>query len=263
VSETNLNVRPKRLARVFHFIRKHWAPITAIGAYLFILIFFFFISLPDVSYLKTHNPKTTSLIELRKEQAAANGKKLRIRQHWVPFRRIPKLLRRAVRITEDASFYRHNGIDYEEIKEAIKKDLSKGRLARGGSTITQQLAKNLYLSTQKSFYRKIREYFIARRLEAHLSKNRIFHLYLNVIEFGHGIFGVQAAARYYFKRNVDQLNLEQIIRLTAVIPRPLSIRPTGKSRRLKWKCRWILRKLLKYGYISKTQFRQTLPAFER
>ena len=224
------------------------------------LIYF---SLPEVENLKKHNPKTTSFIEMRKQQAKKAGKKLRIRQRWIRFSSIPKHFKQAVRITEDASFYRHKGIDFDELKESIKKDFESGTLKRGGSTITQQLAKNLYLSSEKSFIRKIKEYLIARRLEEALSKNRIFHLYLNVIEFGRGVFGVQAAARYYFGCNAADLSLEQMIRLAAIIPRPLRTNPKKNSRWLLWKSNWILKKLKKYKYISEPEYQQVLPAFQR
>ena len=171
------------------------------------------------------------------------------------------MLKKTIRISEDANFYFHKGIDYDELKEAIKKNWEEGTFARGGSTITQQLAKNLYLSTKKSFFRKIEEYFIARRLEDNLSKNRIFELYLNVIEFGSGIFGVEAAARYYFGKNVADLNLEEIIRLTAIIPRPLSISANGKSRWLLWRCRWIAGKLLLYKYIDQATYAELMLKF--
>jgi len=231
--------------------------------FLFVWALVFYYSLPEVGYLKRHNPKTTALIELRKAQAKERGRRLRARQRWVSFRKIPKLLKQSIRISEDASFYRHSGIDYQELKESLKKDIQQGKLVRGGSTITQQLAKNLFLTTNKSFLRKIKEYFIARRLERHLSKNRIFHLYLNIIEFGRGIFGVQAAARHYFGRDVSRLTLEQMIRLTAVIPKPLKVSPQSNSRWLKWKCRWILHKLLKYKYITKEQYLAVWPAFKK
>jgi len=222
-----------------------------------------YFSLPDVSYLKKQNPKTTALIEMRKTRAKAKGKRLRVRQNWVSFKRIPKLFRQAVRVTEDASFYFHEGVDFEELKESIKKDLEKGELVRGASTITQQLAKNLYLSTEKTLIRKLKEYFIARRLEASLGKHRIFHLYLNIIEFGRGVYGVQAASKYYFKKDVKDLNLEQMVRLTAIIPRPLTLNPKGNNRWLKWKCRWILGKLLLYKYIDQGQYDEAITAFEK
>ena len=222
------------------------------------LIYF---SLPEVGDLQKHNPKTTSFIQMRKQQAKQAGKRIRVRQRWVRFSTIPKRLKQAIRISEDASFYRHEGIDFEELKESIKKDIKSGTLKRGGSTITQQLAKNLYLSSEKSFIRKIKEYLIARRLEAALSKNRIFHIYLNVIEFGWGIFGVQAAARSYFGCNVSEFSLEQMIRLAAVIPRPLRTNPKKNSRWLLWKARWILKKMKRYKYISAAEYEQVLPAF--
>ena len=148
--------------------------------------------LPDVTVLQNQDPKTTALMVQRYRQAQANGKDFRIRQQWVPFERIPRLLKDAIRVAEDAGFYQHHGVDFTELRAAIKKNWQKGRYARGASTITQQLAKNLYLSTDKTIIRKIKEVIIATRLEKHLNKSRIFHLYLNVIEFGPGTFGVAA-----------------------------------------------------------------------
>ena len=191
----------------------------------------------------------------------AEGKKLRIRQRWVSFKEIPNLLKQTVRISEDANFYFHEGIDLEELELSIKKNLEKGEFARGASTITQQLAKNLYLSTQKSIWRKIREFFISRELESTLSKNRIFHLYLNIIEYGKGIFGVSAASRYYFGKSVSQLNDEEIIRMTAVIPKPLEVRPDQDSKWLLWRCRWITDKLLLYKYIEHSRHDSLLILF--
>jgi monofunctional biosynthetic peptidoglycan transglycosylase len=208
------------------------------------------LSLPEVESLINNNPKTTALIEQRKKEALSEGKKLRVRQNWVSFDHIPKLLKRTIRISEDANFYFHQGVDMEELEESIKKNWEKGEFARGASTITQQLAKNLYLSTEKSLWRKFKEYFISRELESTLSKNRIFHLYLNIIEYGRGIFGVDAAARYYFGKTVSQLNDEEIIRLTAVIPKPLKVKPNQNSKWLLWRCRWITEKLLLYKYIE-------------
>jgi monofunctional glycosyltransferase len=223
----------------------------------------FYFSLQDVDYLKNENPKTTALIEFRKAQAKESGKKFRLRQKWVRFQQIPDLLKKAVRITEDSDFYGHDGIDWTELQASIEKNLKKGQLARGGSTISQQLAKNLFLSTEKSFIRKLRELFITFRLEEALSKNRIFHLYLNIIEFGPGVFGVQAASKYYFNKNVNNLTLSQIVRLTAVIPKPLKIRASSNSRWLKWKSRWILGKLRLYKYISKAQYDAVIQEFKR
>ena len=216
--------------------------VCAMGLYIYI-------GLPDVRYLRTQNPSTTALIEYR------------ARQHWVDFDSIPQMLKDTVRISEDAAFYQHGGVDITELKESIKKNWEKGKYARGGSTITQQLAKNLYLSTDKSILRKIKEYFIARRLEAHLSKDRIFHVYLNIIEMGPGIFGVQAASNYYFNKNVNELDLEEIVRLTAVIPRPLKTDPRGESGWLKWKAAWILDTLKRYQYIRDDEHQVVIQRF--
>lgn len=232
-----------------------------------VLIFFgawiayFHLSMPSVSYLRTQNPKTTALMEMREKMAKKDKKNFVIRQSWVSFANIPQLLKDTVRIGEDAGFYWHKGIDFEELKEAIKKNIQEKKFARGGSTITQQLAKNLYLSPKKSLIRKIKEYLIAKRLEKALSKDRIFELYLNVIELGPGIFGVQAASRYYFGCEVDELSIEEIVRLVAVLPRPLSSDPREESTWVKWRCRWLLHKLQLYGYISGEIYQELIGHF--
>jgi len=229
---------------------------------LFLAIFLWIYStLPDVSYLKNENPVTTALIEQRRAEAKRIGKNFNKKQTWVRFQTIPDLLKKSIRISEDAGFFYHEGVDYHELQESIKDNLEEFKFARGGSTISQQLAKNLYLSTDKSILRKIKEYFITNQLENELSKNRIFHIYLNVIEFGPGIFGVEAAAKYYFKKSVSRLNLEEIVRLTAIIPQPLKIKANGKSKWLNWRCKWILRKLLLYKYINKSMYNRTKKKF--
>lgn len=230
---------------------------------IFLITGWFFLSLPDVKGLKTKNPKTTSMIEMRKKQAKDAGKKLTIHHIWVDFHIIPDILKDTVRISEDAGFYFHKGIDYHELKEALKRNIREGRKARGGSTITQQLAKNLYLSTKKSYSRKIKEFFIAKKLERELSKNRIFALYLNVIEFGNGIFGVEAASEYFFKKTVNRLNLAEVIRLVSVIPRPLRVSPLSGSGYLKWRANLLLDKLHKYEYITDEEYYKTREEFKR
>jgi monofunctional biosynthetic peptidoglycan transglycosylase len=226
------------------------------------LMTYIYLSLPDVSDLKTHNPTTTALMEARIEEARKKGNQIIIKQNWVSFGEIPQLLKDSVRIAEDASFYWHQGIDFEELKESIKKNIREKRFARGGSTITQQLAKNLYLSENKSIVRKIKEYFIARRLEKTLSKDRIFELYLNVVEFGPNVFGVQSASREHFGLHVSELGLEEIVRLTAVLPRPLTVDPWDDNPWLLWRCRWLLHKLRLYEYISEEAYQETVTLFE-
>jgi len=188
-----------------------------------------YMSLPDVGDLMMNNPRTTALMVQRFREAKNSRKDLVIRQQWVSFDEIPKLFKDMIRVTEDSAFYQHRGVDLAELKAAFKKNWQKGKYVRGASTITQQLAKNLYLSTDKSVIRKIKEYLIARRLESRLGKKRIFELYLNVIEFGPGIFGVQAAASNFFNQDVRWLNLEEMVRLTAVIPKRSWIPCSGIS----------------------------------
>jgi len=225
------------------------APALLLGGLLLI-----YLSLPDVADLMTNNPRTSALMVQRFREAKNSRQDLVIRQQWVSFDEIPKLLRDTIRVTEDAAFFEHQGVDLAELKAAFKKNWQQGKYVRGASTITQQLAKNIYLSTDKSVIRKIKEYLIARRLENRLGKKRIFELYLNVIEFGPGIFGVQAAANFFFDKNVSGLNLEEMVRLTAVIPKPLKETPTGNSSWINWKAGWILDTLLRYKYINQFEY---------
>jgi monofunctional biosynthetic peptidoglycan transglycosylase len=236
--------------------------IAIISIFFLFLFGYMWFTLPDVSILIKYNPKTTAIIEQRRQESDEKKQKFRVRQKWVTFHKIPDMFKRCVRISEDAGFYNHEGIDYDELTEAIKDNIKNRTIKRGASTITQQLAKNLYLSTDRSFYRKFREYFITRRLEAQLSKNRIYHLYLNVIEFGPGIFGVESASNFYFKKSISDLTLEEMIRLTAIIPRPLTIRPDRESRWLYWRCRWIANALKRYKYIDQTTCNHLLQRFK-
>ena len=155
------------------------------------------------------------LAELREKNPAAT-----IRTQWVPYARISNHLKRAVIAAEDAKFVDHSGFDWEGIAKAREKNLQKGRVVAGGSTITQQLAKNLFLSPSKSYARKVQEAIIALMLEAFLPKRRILELYLNVIEWGNGVFGAEAAAKRYFGTSAAQLSAEHAARLAAMIPSP-------------------------------------------
>ena len=156
---------------------------------------FIYLTLPDVRPLRTANPDTTAFMELRAREARAKGAAPKKVQRWVPYSRISGNLKRAVLVAEDSGFWQHEGIEFEQMKESIEANIERLEFARGGSTITQQLAKNLYLSPSKNPIRKVREILIARRLEAELTKQRILELYLNVIEWGDDIYGAEAAAR--------------------------------------------------------------------
>ncbi len=206
-----------------------------------------YLSLPDVSILKTKNPKTTFLMEMRDEEFSREGKRPAKSQVWVPIKRISPYLVRAVIISEDANFYWHNGYDIDEIKESVKKNWDKKRFTRGGSTITQQLVKNLYLSPSKTPWRKVKEFVIARRIEETLTKKRILELYLNLIEWGDGIYGIEAASRHYFDKSSSDLMPEEAALLAAIIPnarefdRKFNI--DHLPDKIAWKKRWILNKM--------------------
>jgi monofunctional biosynthetic peptidoglycan transglycosylase len=188
-----------------------------------------YLTLPDVRALRTENPATTAFMDLRAREADHAGKTPRKVQRWVPYERISPSLKRAVLVAEDAAFFQHEGIDFDEMEKSFETNWKKGRLARGGSTITQQLAKNLYLSPSKNPVRKIEEFLIARRLEAELTKRRILEIYLNVIEWGDGIYGAEAAARSYFQTSAAALGPNESALLAASIINPRRYSPGRPS----------------------------------
>ena len=209
----------------------------------FALLTYAYLTLPDVRLLKASNPTTTAFMELRDREARAKGKSPRRVQRWVSYSRISPDLKRAVLVAEDDAFWQHEGIDFEQVQESIETDWARGRPARGGSTITQQLAKNLYLSPSKNPLRKLRELVIARRLEAELKKARIFELYLNVIEWGDGVYGVESAARAYFQKPAAELGTSEAALLAAAIVNPRLLNPARPTSRLLRRQQLILRRM--------------------
>ena len=185
--------------------------------------------MPDVSALRTTNPTATALMEARKAQAEAQGLTVERQWKWVPLSRISPYLRQAVVAAEDASFFTHEGFDWEGIKDAALYNLEAGEFKRGGSTITQQLAKNLYLSSERSLLRKARETLITRSLEQHLTKERILELYLNIAEWGQGVYGAEAAARHHFKKPSRDLTADEAAWLAAILPSPRRYDPLRKT----------------------------------
>ena len=203
--------------------------------YLFFLFTIFFVAFqfiyPDVSKLKKENPKKSAFMEYREEEWAREGKKYKIQQVWVPYAAISPYLIKAVLIGEDDKFWQHEGFDYEAMQKAIEKDIKAKKFKLGGSTISQQLAKNLFLSPSKNPVRKIREAIITWRMERALSKKRLLELYLNVAEWGdRGIFGIEAASRHYYGKSASALGPEEASRLAAVLPNPRKFNPLGSSR---------------------------------
>lgn len=210
---------------------------------LFSSIGYIYLTLPDVRRLAKENPKTSAFMQLRIDEARANDRKFSIRHQWVSYSRISPALKRAVIVTEDAAFFDHDGIDLEEIRASLEKNWEEGQFLRGASTITQQLAKNLYLSPSRNPLRKVKELLITRRLEAALTKQRIFEIYLNLIEWGDGIFGCEAASRAYFGKACASLDYEEAALLAGSIINPREHSPAKPTRRLLRRQQIILRKM--------------------
>ena len=166
------------------------------------------------------NPSTSAFMEERLEVLQQKNPEAVLRHQWVPYERISINLKRALIAAEDAKFLDHDGFDWEAIQKAYEKNLKKGKVVAGGSTISQQLAKNLFLSGRRTPWRKAEEALITLMMENVMSKRRIFEIYLNVIEWGNGVFGAQAAARYYYGVNAANLDPEQAARLAAMVPKP-------------------------------------------
>ena len=172
-------------------------------------------------YWIEHNPESTSFMRARLERLREKNPEARLKQSWTSYARISSELKRAVVVAEDAKFSEHDGFDWDGIQKAMEKNQKRGRVVAGGSTITQQLAKNLFLSGEKNLWRKAEEAVITSMLEMLMDKERILEIYLNVAEWGEGVFGVEAAARHYYSVRAADLNAEQAAHLAAMLPRPL------------------------------------------
>ncbi len=224
-------------------VRRALRTAVALAAIGFALVCHTWTTLPDVRPLARTPPESTAFMRLRESQAAAQGVTARRRQRWVSYDQISPNLKRAVTVAEDAAFWQHEGLDFDEIKASMEANWESGEFSRGASTITQQLAKNLYLSPSRNPYRKVQELFIARRLEAVLSKRRIFELYLNLIEWGDGIWGAEAAARAYFQIAASDLDASQSALLAGAIINPRVYSPARPNARLLRRQQIILRRM--------------------
>lgn len=233
----------------------HWIKVlflVLVGA-VAVWIGYEFLTFPNISKLRTENPTTSSLIEYRISEAVSNNQEPKKGMIWMPIEQISPNLQRAVIAGEDSNFFVHDGFDWEAINSAWEEAKKEGEkeakqegdydpndwippmpsFKRGASTITQQLAKNLYLSEERSFFRKGREAVITYFLEKELSKKRILELYLNIIEWGDGIYGAEAASRYYFKKSASNLTPAEAAYLSAMIPSPLNVfNPKKNSKRV-------------------------------
>ncbi len=173
-----------------------------------------------VVWWKFVNPSTTSFMSLRLDELREKDARAELKKQWAPYERISAHLKRAVIAAEDAKFSEHEGFDWEGIQKALEKNQKKGKIVAGGSTISQQLAKNLFLSASKTPWRKAQEAVITLMLEAVMDKRRILEIYLNIVEWGNGVFGAEAAARHYYSTSAAQLSAEQSARLAVLLPNP-------------------------------------------
>ena len=218
--------------------------------------YFFF---PNVTALRKGNVKKTSFMEYRQREWQREGKKIKIRQVWTPLSQISPFLIKAVLIAEDDKFWQHEGFDFEAIERAAEKDLREKKLKFGASTISQQLAKNLYLSPSKNPLRKVKEAILTWRMEKKLTKRRILELYLNVAEWGEGIFGIQAASMSYYGKPASELGPEEAARLASVLPNPIKYNPLGTSRYVASRSRIIFNIMVKRGIVI-PQFEELMTA---
>jgi monofunctional biosynthetic peptidoglycan transglycosylase len=193
-----------------------WLFILPIAIFLAVQAYFFV----QIWWWGDHNPTMTAF--MRQQQSAMREKdpNATIRQQWVPYERISKNLKRAIIASEDANFSEHDGVDWDALEKAFERNDKRGKITHGGSTITQQLAKNLFLSGSRSYLRKGQELIITYMLEALMDKQRIFEIYLNVVEFGRGIYGAEAAARYYYRIPAAKLGAAQAAKLAVMLPNP-------------------------------------------
>jgi monofunctional biosynthetic peptidoglycan transglycosylase len=232
--------------------RRRWLAALIIG--LALMALFYFITLPDPATLRRETPHRTAFMKLREEEAQDKHKSFHITNIVVPLHDISPLAREAVRLSEDASFYEHDGFDFEEMETAAKEAVVKHRL-RGASTISQQLVKNIYFSPSKNPLRKVAEAYQTQRLEHALDKDRILELYLNLVEWGDGLFGIEAASEHYFNVQAFSLAPEQAVLLAAMLPMPLKQDPRKPKRWLLKRARRLLNEMHELGKISDEEFR--------
>jgi monofunctional glycosyltransferase len=224
-----------------------------LGALVALLAWFWW-GLPSRSQVRAlaqKPPGVTAVMRQRETEAKAAGRTARRTQSWVPIGRVSRHLVHAVLASEDQKFFGHEGVDWDAVRESVEANREAGRFARGGSTITQQLAKNLFFSTHKSLLRKARELVVAYWLERDLSKVRILELYLNVIEWGDGIYGCQAAALRYYGKPASALDASEAAGLAAMIPNPRRINPRVSAARHARAQRRVLWLMAHAGYLSR------------
>lgn len=233
--------------------RRAWT-LGAAGAGLLLCLYlgFEWSRLPDATPLRTRNPPTTAIIQARAAEAKEAKRRPRARQTWVRLDRISDTAVEAVLVSEDDAFFQHEGVDSKQVGTVLQEVWKQRRLTRGASTITQQLAKNLWLSTDRSLVRKLKELVLAKRLESALTKERILELYLNVVEWGDGVYGIEAASREHFHKSAGELTPGEAAILAAMLPAPRKWIPSRRPPTLHKRAQEIIHRLERYGRLSST-----------
>jgi len=230
-----------------------WKQVFLVVLFFFAIIFAVdvgrYLFYPNVAYLKNHNPGKTAFMEYREGTWQQKKLKKKIQKIWVPISEVSPYVMKAVIIAEDHKFWSHDGFDFEAMQKALEKDIEKNKIQAGGSTISQQLAKNLYLSPDKDPIRKLKEAILTWRIENQLSKRRILELYLNVVEWGDGVFGIEAAAQNYYGEHAFQLTARQAARLASILPNPRLLKPNGESRYVEDQAERIYQIMVRQGIV--------------
>lgn len=221
--------------------------VAALGAAAWMTLYL--LDLPDTALLMKENPKTTAIREYREAQVRDKGKKPRSSMVWRRLDQISPYLRHAVVLAEDDRFYHHNGFDLEQLRRAVRVNWERRRFAFGASTITQQLARTLYLSPRKNLLRKAKEALITVRLERTLPKKRILELYLNSVEWGPQVYGAEAAARHFFGKSAAELSAEESIALAVILPSPRRWSPHGDTKFLTRRRDALYARMVRANYI--------------
>lgn len=224
------------------------------NAFLLILVFLVadvgrYALYPDISKLAVTNPEKTAFMEFREAEWKRDGLDKKVQQRWVSLKKVSPALIKAVLISEDDKFWKHDGFDYEAIEMAVQRNMKAREFKFGASTITQQLVKNLYLSPSKNPVRKLKEAILTWRIERELSKRRILELYVNIAEWGDGIFGIEAAARHYYGTSAAGLSASQASKLAAVLPNPIRYKPDGSSSFVRKRSKRIYAIMLRRGIV--------------
>ncbi len=231
------------IKKSIQFIKRN--PIKTLFIFFMIVVILTISFLPygNIRQLKTKNPTETAFMREQAANAKKHNRPFHKMQYWIPIRSIPQDAVNAVIVSEDGTFWSHHGFDWFEFKESIERNFEEGRAVRGASTITQQLVKNLYLSPSKNPLRKIKEWILTWYMEQELGKLRILEIYFNVIEWGDGVYGIEAASRYYFNKTASNLNRDECVRLAAIIPSPRKHRAEVDSKYVLRRSKLILERM--------------------